>query len=160
MKERKLLLNYQEYPDISDLTVKDRNLLEMAKTILPKAYAPYSEFLVGAALRTDNDEIIFGANQENASFPLSICAERVALFNKSMNYPDASISAIAVVVKNLNKHINIPGTPCGACRQVMREYEMRQKSPFRVLLLGESGPVFIFDSVKDLLPFSFDGSFL
>jgi cytidine deaminase len=137
----------------------DQQLLDVAAECLDLAYAPYSKFRVGAALRTGNGHIVKGANQENASYPLCICGERVALFNKAVSFPEESVTSLAIRVSG-SKPINRPAPPCGACLQVISEFERRQNGPIRILLQGDTDEVLFFTSVKDLLPIQFDGSFL
>jgi len=141
------------------LTEEDQKLLALAAESLDLAYAPYSKFRVGAALRTESGQIVKGANQENASYSLCICGERVALFNKAVQYPDDSVISLAIRVSG-SKPVNRPAPPCGACLQVISEFESRQNQPIRILLQGDTDEVLYFDSVRDLLPVRFDGSFL
>jgi cytidine deaminase len=153
--------SYNDYIfSINSLTKADITIIEAAINALEYAYAPYSNFLVGAAVRLDNGQIITGANQENASYPLCMCGERVALYAASMNQNKSDIDALAIVAKNLSKRIEKPVPPCGACRQVIQEYEMRQSSGIKILLKGESDDVLIFNDISCLLPFSFDFSYL
>lgn len=138
----------------------DRDLLKRAAENQKLAYAPYSEFLVGAALRTKEGEIVDGANQENASYPLCMCGERVALYNCAVQYPGQEIETIAIVVHG-TKPMPAPAPPCGACLQVIREFEYRQSDkPIRILLKADSDTVWEVPSVKTMLPYAFDGSFL
>ena len=141
------------------LAEADQELLAVAAESLDLAYAPYSKFRVGAALYTESGHIVKGANQENASYSLCICGERVALFNKAVQYPDEVVTSLAIRVSG-SKPINRPAPPCGACLQVISEFERRQNRPIRILLQGDTDEVLYFDSVKDLLPIQFDGSFL
>jgi cytidine deaminase len=141
------------------LAEDDQKLLAMAADCLDLAYAPYSKFRVGAALRTASGHIVKGANQENASYSLCICGERVALFNKAVQYPEEAVTSLAIRV-SASKPINRPAPPCGACLQVISEFERRQSQPMRILLQGDTDEVLYFDSVNDLLPVQFDGSFL
>ena len=122
----------------------DAELMDKAARAADGAYAPYSRFLVGAALRLENGQVICGNNQENASFPAGICAERTAVFYAHANFPETQIRAIAITA-----------SPCGICRQVLLESEKRAGVPIRVLLAA-GDKVRIFQSVKDLLPFGFD----
>jgi cytidine deaminase len=146
--------------DINSLGKADISILKAATKAMDFSYAPYSNFNVGAAARLNNGQIVIGANQENASYPLCMCGERVALYNASMLSSEFKIDAIAIVAKNKNKKIDKPVSPCGACRQVIQEYENRQDSSIRILLKGESDKVLIFEGISSLLPFSFDISFL
>lgn len=137
-----------------ELTEEDRQLVEMAVEATNNAYAKYSNFRVGAAVRLENGLLMKGANQENAAFPVTLCAERTAIFAAQANYPEQPITAIAIAAKNENGLLSEPITPCGSCRQVMLEIEDRYKRPLRILLYGQNG-VYIVDTVKDLMPLSF-----
>ncbi len=144
----------------SELTPEEQELLRTAADFTKYAYAPYSQFKVGAALRLDNGQIIGGANQENASFPMCICAEKAALSHFGSNYPDQKITQIAITVSSMKYALDHPVSPCGSCRQVLCEYENRQKQAIEIILQGNGGPVYKINSAKDLLPLSFDGSVL
>jgi cytidine deaminase len=160
MKEVRLQIDFQEYDSPGGLPPDDAELLTRAHEALDKAYAPYSRFFVGAAARLENGEIVMGSNQENASFPLSLCAERVALSAVESFFPNARVRAMAIAVKNHKRVIDRPAAPCGACRQVIAEKEWRQKSPMRIIFQGETGPVYVISSGSDLLPFVFDPNYL
>jgi len=137
-----------------ELTAEDRQLVDAAIEATNNAYAKYSHFHVGAALRLENGTVVKGANQENAAFPSSLCAERTAVFAAQANYPDQPITTIAIAAKNDKGLLQEPITPCGSCRQVILEIEDRYKKPVRILLYGQSG-VYIINTIKDLLPLSF-----
>lgn len=139
---------------LDELSVADRELIEQAMKATDNAYAKYSHFYVGAALRLANGRIVIGANQENAAFPSGLCAERTAVFSAQANFPDQSIEALALVARNDNGLIDNPVTPCGACRQVLLGVEERYGLPMRILMYGKSG-VYSVGSAKDLLPLSF-----
>lgn len=139
---------------LDELSVADRELIEQAMKTTDNAYAEYSHFYVGAALRLANGRIVIGANQENAAFPSGLCAERTAVFSAQANFPDQSIEALALVARNDNGLIDNPVTPCGACRQVLLGVEERYGLPMRILMYGKSG-VYSVGSAKDLLPLSF-----
>ena len=139
---------------LDELSVADRELIEQAMKATDNAYAEYSHFYVGAALRLANGRIVIGANQENAAFPSGLCAERTAVFSAQANCPDQSIEALALVARNDNGLIDNPVTPCGACRQVLLGVEERYGLPMRILMYGKSG-VYSVGSAKDLLPLSF-----
>ena len=139
---------------LDELSVADRELIEQAMKATDNAYAEYSHFYVGAALRLANGRIVIGANQENAAFPSGLCAERTAVFSAQANFPDQSIEALALVARNENGLIDNPVTPCGACRQVLLGVEERYGLPMRILMYGKSG-VYSVGSAKDLLPLSF-----
>ena len=138
----------------SELSAEDLEIVNLAKEATKNSYSPYSQFKVGAALRLANGTIVTGSNQENASYPLGLCAERTAIFHAQHMYPDQPIVALAIAAY-ANGHFHPePISPCGACRQVMLEVEDRYKRPMRVLLYGASG-THVVDSVKSLLPFQF-----
>ncbi len=160
MKEERFQVSYLVYENEDALPSEDALLLAGARKAMDSAYAPYSRFLVGAAALLENGQIIFGSNQENASFPLALCAERVALAAVESAFPNAKIMAMAIAIRNLKRKIERPAAPCGACRQVIAEKEWRQKSPFRIILQGETGPVYVLPSGKDLLPLTFDPEYL
>lgn len=141
------------YDRPSDLNEQDQQLLAKAKEALQTAYAPYSNFSVGAALLLDDQTIVPGSNQENASFPVGLCAERAALAGKGVNYPDQKILAIAVSVEN--DKAQSAGSPCGMCRQALFEQEKKQGASIRVLLKGPANEVYEFDSAEALLPLPF-----
>jgi len=151
---KKLLINSEfiEYDSAEELPLQQKELLEQAEQAAKSAYAPYSKFKVGAAVLLDNGKIITGSNQENASYPLGLCAERVALFAASAQNPGMKITGIAVTSSSEN-----PASPCGACRQVMAEYESLHKNEMRILLKGASGKIIAADGVKNLLPLMFSG---
>lgn len=146
---------YKEFASAELLEANDKLLLSMAVEASEHAYAPYSEFRVGAALLLENGEIVTGNNQENAAYPSGLCAERVAMFYASAKFPSIPFKAIAITANSDKIAISQPVSPCGACRQVMVEYEILSKNPIKVILAGKSGPIFVIDSVTDLLPFSF-----
>lgn len=143
-----------EHKQLDELSSADRELVEKAHKATKNAYAEYSHFYVGAALRLQNDSIVIGANQENAAFPSGLCAERTAIFAAQANYPDQPITTLAIAACNDKGLLEEPVSPCGACRQVILGIEDRYKQPIRILLYGKRG-VYCFSTVKDLLPFSF-----
>ena len=123
-----------------------------------KAYAPYSKFQVGAALLLDNNEVVTGNNQENASYPSGLCAERTAIYYAGSQYPNAKILKIAISAGAVHKQTIKPIPPCGACRQAIAEYEIKQESPIEIFFMGEIGSVAKSNSLSNLLPFTFDKS--
>lgn len=137
-----------------ELDALDSELIEAAKKATENSYSPYSKFKVGAALRLANGTIITGSNQENASYPLGLCAERTAIFHAQHAYPDQPIVTLAIAAFANGHFYPEPISPCGACRQVMLEVEDRYKHPMRVLLYGAFG-THVVQTVKDLLPFQF-----
>lgn len=143
-----------EHLTLDELQVSDRKLVERALEASHNAYAEYSHFYVGAAVRLADDSVVIGANQENAAFPSSLCAERTAIFAAQAQHPELPITTLAIVARNDNGLLDEPVTPCGACRQVILGIEDRYKQPIRILLYGKSG-VYQIATVKDLLPLSF-----
>lgn len=139
-----------------ELTPEDRELVDAAKEATNMSYSPYSGFSVGAAIRLADSTIFTGSNQENASYSLSLCAERTAIFAAQHQHPESSITAIAIAARNKSDFLEAPIPPCGACRQVMLEIEDRYNQPIRVLLFGTKG-VHVVNTIKDILPFQFVG---
>lgn len=160
MKMQEVRFEVAVYESIQGLNEQDRLLMEKAMDIRQHAYAPYSRFLVGAAVLMANGEIITGNNQENASYPSGLCAERVAVFYAGAQFPDMEIKAIAISATSETHRLTQPVAPCGNCRQSLAEYENKQKSPIAILFTGESGEVVKSNSIGDLLPFAFNSSFL
>jgi cytidine deaminase len=148
---------YNEVAGEAQLSASDRKLLNEAWLACDSAYAPYSNFHVGAALELANGLIFKGNNQENAAYPSGICAERVAVFSASSQYPGIAIRCIAVVAKTDVFNLANPVTPCGACRQVIAEYEMLAGQPIRIILQGNSEKIWILEGISNLLPLMFHG---
>lgn len=148
------------YNSEKDLDKKDAALLLEAKKILKNAYAPYSNFHVGAAILLDNGKIVTGNNQENAAYPSGLCAERVAIFYAGAHYPNVSVNTIAISVKSKNVVIKEPLSPCGGCRQVIAEYENKSGKPIRIIMSGEKGQIYIAKSIESLLPLMFSKKYL
>jgi len=146
------------YSSEKELTKKDQQLLRRAKKALKDSWSPYSGFQVGAALHLQNGKIIGGSNQENAAYPLCLCAERVAIAAADAVYPGVPIISIAITAKSINQVVDEPISPCGACRQVICETEGKHQKDMRIILQGEIGKVYILQSGKDFLPLSFDSS--
>lgn len=153
--KKELHFSYETLKSISELNEEDRILAENAFEAMDKAYAPYSKFNVGAALKLKTGEIIQGNNQENMAFPSGLCAERVALFYAGANHPGVEIETLCIVAKGDLVPKSQILSPCGSCRQVMLESENRQKNPIRVILINQDGSVLIVSSAKDFLPFGF-----
>lgn len=160
MRKKTLTIHFEEFESMDELPEADRRLLLAAKASLEMAYAPYSGFLVAAAVRLENGSILTGANQENAAYPMCLCAERVALAAAQAAHPQSPVQSIAVTVRYPRKKVTMPATPCGACRQVIAETEDRFGQAMSVLLQGESGAIFKFKAGRDLLPLGFSGSSL
>lgn len=145
---------------LEDFDLESKYLIHKAKDATNHAYAPYSKFLVGAAVLLEDGTVVTGTNQENAAYPSGMCAERVALFSAISQHPEAKISKIAVVAKKKGGKELVPATSCGPCRQVMLEFEIRQNKPFEVLMLNQDHQWVRASSAKSLLPFCFTGASL
>ncbi|KFC22001.1 cytidine deaminase [Epilithonimonas lactis] len=158
--EKEIKINFQTYPSYNDLPELEKTLFDKAKSVRENAYAPYSNFFVGCALLLENGEIITGSNQENAAYPSGLCAERTAIFWTSANYPDVKIKKIFVVGGPKDVLSSTPIPPCGGCRQSILEYEAKQKDEIEIYFASPDGEIIKTKSIRDLLPFSFDGSFL
>ena len=154
MRTREIKIAYQEFDRLEELSSSDQKLVEAARHASKNAYAPYSHFHVGAALLLENGEIIQGNNQENADFTDGLCAERVALFYAHAKFPNVPVVAIAVSAKNHNGPVKEPAQPCGSCRQVMVETEVRFQKPIRIILDGREC-IHVLDGADSLLPLAF-----
>ena len=155
MKENKFEFNYKVYDSIEELKEDERWLLNEAREVTAQAYAPYSKFQVGAVAKMANGEIIAGSNQENASFPVGLCAERVLLASISSVFPKIPIETIAISYKSEHQKSDHPISPCGICRQSLQEFESRVDHPVQLILGGMTGPVYVIDSASRLLPLAF-----
>jgi cytidine deaminase len=155
MLKKEININVEEFDGMHELAAEDRQLMELAENSLNDAYAAYSHYRVGAALRLSNGKIFTGNNQENAAYPSGLCAERVAMFYARSQYPDEIIETVAIAARADNFTIQEAVAPCGSCRQVMAEYQNQQKGPMRVIMKGEKGPIVAVDSVEALLPLMF-----
>lgn len=144
------------FDTIEELPKDIISLMQKAFEARDKAYAPYSNFNVGTAILLDNGEIITGNNQENASYPSGLCAERTAIYFAGSQYPDAKILKMAISATSKNKPTLTPIPPCGACRQAISEYEIKQKTPIEIYFMGETGNVAKSNSLSNLLPMVFD----
>lgn len=160
LKEQQLIIKYHTYPDFKSLDAPDQALMKLAIEARGNAYAPYSNFQVGAAVALENGEVVLGNNQENASYPSGLCAERVAIFHAGANNPGLTIKAIAITATSKKYVVKEAAAPCGNCRQAIMEYEQKQQSPIRIMLMGEVGEVIVFNSLSTILPFAFTNSFL
>jgi cytidine deaminase len=159
MQEKKIELSFI-LAHLSELSAEEQQLVSNAKSAFKTAYAPYSGFLVGASVLLENGEVINGSNQENVAYPSGLCAERVALFYAGAKYPNVKINTIAVSVLSKNFEVTDVISPCGACRQVMAEYEDKQDMPIKVILHSPTDEVLIANRVEDLLPFMFKSPLL
>ncbi len=155
MMEHKYEFQYEVFNDITELSEDDAWLLTEAREVTEQAYAPYSNFHVGAVAILENGEVVAGTNQENASYPVGICAERVLLGSVATIHPDVPIKTIAISYNSEEIKSDHPISPCGMCRQALLEYETRTKKPIRLILSGQEGKVYIIKTASFLLPFAF-----
>lgn len=160
MKKITIETHLEVYDTLSELPLEVQNLMNKAQQARENAYAPYSHFRVGAALQLESGEVVCGNNQENAAFPSGLCAERVAVFQAGALFPNAKISSMALTARSLKHKVDTPTPPCGACRQAIAEYEVKQECPIVIYFMGETGKVVKAQSIKDLLPLIFDNSYL
>ena len=157
MKEKKIAFDYEVYEDFSELAEEDAWLLNEARAVTEQAYAPYSKFHVGAVAMMANGEVVAGTNQENASYPVGICAERVLLGTMATLHPNIPVKSIAISFNSEEVKSDHPISPCGMCRQALLEYETRMKGPIRLILGGMEGKIYIIQKASQLLPLSFGG---
>ncbi len=156
MNKKIVNIEFTEYISLQDgLDMNLVGLVKKAEKNLINSYSPYSQFKVSAALTLSNGEVVLGTNQENAAYPSGICAERVAIFSAKSAFPNQDVIEIAIVTEQSNP---FPFSPCGACRQVLLEYEMLQKKTIKVILKSGNSKIWVFNSIKDLLPFGFDAA--
>ncbi|MCK8479677.1 cytidine deaminase [Psychroserpens algicola] len=160
MKEVKIESKLSVFDDFNELPPDVAKLMENAIEARHNAYAPYSKFLVGAAILLDNGEVVTGNNQENASYPSGLCAERTAIYYAGAKFPNAKILKMALTAGSQIQTTKTPIPPCGACRQAIAEYEFKQDDPIEIYFMGETGKVVKSDSLANLLPLGFDKSFL
>ena len=156
MKKLKLEIALDVFNHFEDLSDIDNLLCTSAIQAKKSAYAQYSKFLVGAAVLLENGEIVAGSNQENAVYPLGLCAERVAIFAASHQFPKTKIVKIALSTSHEELEDELPVFPCGSCRHVIREQEVRFESDIEVLVIGQTGKVYRMNSISSILPFAFD----
>lgn len=155
METKSIKICYKEYKSIGELGSEERRVLEAAIEATHGSYAPYSHFNVGAAVLLDNGEIVKAANQENDAFPSGMCAERSALFYAHSRYPDIAVKAIAIVASQNGELTPTPTYPCGACRQVLYQSQIRAGKAVKVIV-GSSTSILVVDSIDGILPFAFD----
>jgi len=160
MREKELKISYESYSSEQELSAEDASLLQAAKDCLSDSYSPYSKFKVGCAIHLANGKVINGNNHENASFPVGLCAERVALSAVDALYRGEKIGAMAITAASAVKPVNEPISPCGNCRQAISEAQQKSGNAIRIILQGQSGEVNIFKSIDGLLPMSFDSQYL
>ena len=155
MQQHQIQVSFDEYQDSHSLNPQDAALLEAARLATQLAYAPYSKFQVGAAARLSNGMILKGSNQENASFPAGLCAERVLLSICASLYPSIPVIDMAISYHNQLGNSNRPISPCGICRQSLAEYQTVVNHPIRLILGGIEGKVLVIEKATDLLPLAF-----
>ena len=160
MKEISITSSFLVFDTLKELPNEVQDLMSQAVKIRKIAYAPYSQFRVGAALLLDNGKIVLGSNQENAAYPSGLCAERVAIFHAGSVYPEAKILKMAITAASDTNQTQAPIPPCGSCRQSIAEYEIKQETPIEIYFMGEIGMIYQSASLKNLLPFMFDKKFL
>ncbi len=160
MKKITLTSDFTVYDAITELTQEDQTLMERAIGARAQAYAPYSNFSVGAAILLDDQTVVLGNNQENAAYPSGLCAERVALFSAGANHPNKTILKIAISASSSANPVAEPVAPCGACRQSIAEYEVKQEQEIAIFFMGETGAIIQTNSLKNLLPMGFDKKLL
>lgn len=160
MQKQQITITYNRIDRLSDLPAADLELVQLAIDNLKNAYAPYSKFYVSSALRLENGEIIKGTNQENASYPLCLCGERVAIFAAQANFPDQLIKSVAITARTEEGAIAKAVAPCGACRQTLLEVSRRQNHPIRLILNNGGEKSVIMEDARELLPLSFHAGFL
>lgn len=152
---KKIELEYEQFDSWKELQPKDQSLVEAAKSIMEDAYAPYSQFKVGAAVLLSNGTVIKGSNQENIAYPSGLCAERVALFYAGANFPKEKVETLCIVAEGDLVDVETILSPCGGCRQVMVETELRQKQTYRVILVSQNQVTIVFRAASQLLPLAF-----
>ncbi|MBE6235373.1 MAG: cytidine deaminase [Bacteroidales bacterium] len=155
MTNKEIKIAFKEYDSLQQLDPSEREVAEAAIEATGLSYAPYSGFNVGAAVRLEDGTIVKGANQENAAYPSGLCAERTAMFYAGANYPDKAMTVLAIAAGQNGVLCGTPATPCGACRQVMAQYQTKGGKPIVTLLIG-ADKIWRFSKVEDLLPLIFD----
>lgn len=155
MKAINIQTTLYSFNSIDDLPANVHDLMNQAIKIRSKAYAPYSNFQVGAAVLLKSGTVVLGSNQENAAYPSGLCAERTAVFSAGANYPNDEIVCICISASSTLNDTIEPIPPCGACRQSLLEYENKQKSNIPIYFMGKSGEVVKSPSIQNLLPFNF-----
>lgn len=153
--KKEFTFTYHHYNSWSELSESQQKTVRAAEEASKNAYAPYSNFSVGAALLLENGELVLGSNQENKAFPSGLCAERVALFSYGASNKTTAIKSLAVVSDGNMLDPEDIFSPCGSCRQVMAEYSNRQEKAFEIILKGQDGSFQVFEGIHHLLPFIF-----
>lgn len=157
-KVEQINFQFEVFNSVDELPDDEQTLVEHARMASDVAYAPYSRYRVGAALKLSDGRMVIGSNQENVAYPSGMCAERVAFFAAGAQFPGKKIEKVAIIAQSDDFMVSEPVAPCGACRQSMSEYEFRQESNIRLLLVSQQGKVLAIESVKSLLPLIFNES--
>lgn len=157
MNQQEYNFSFEVYNSIDELNKQDATLVMAAREVTTNAYAPYSHFNVGAVAKLNSGQTVSGTNQENAAYPVGICAERVLLSSAATLFPNVAIDTMAISYDNKNGKSDHPISPCGICRQTLMEYEERVQQPIRLILSGLEGKIFIIKKASQLLPLSFGG---
>jgi len=160
MEKLTITTSFTVYASVTELPQDLAALMEQAVAVRKASYAPYSKFHVGAALLLENGQVVVGSNQENAAYPSGLCAERTAIFYAGAAFPGVKILKMAISAAAEEKVVTDPIPPCGACRQSIAEYELKQDTPIEIFFMGEEGKVYCSDSLKNLLPLTFGGEYL
>ena len=155
MINHEIKINFQEYASVEELEQADQQLCREAVKALANSHSPYSKFRVGVAMRLQSGKILHASNQENVAYPSGLCAERVALFHWGANHPDDPIETMVVTAHTDEFQLTRPVTSCGACLQVLAEYEKKQGNAIKMLLYCQQGPVWIATGIESFLPFLF-----
>ncbi len=158
--QKEYTIGYTAIESYNQLDETEKKLFDTAQKFREIAYAPYSNFTVGCAILLENGEIISGSNQENAAYPSGLCAERTTIFWIGANFPDVKIKKLFVIGAPREAVSSVPIPPCGACRQSILEYEAKQKDEIEIYFASLDGAIYKTNSIRDLLPFSFDSSYL
>jgi cytidine deaminase len=158
MEKLELTCSFEQFTSRAEVKSEWQSLIDACLEAMRNAYAPYSNFRVGAAVLLENGVIVSGNNQENAAYPSGLCAERVAFFAAGANYPGVRIVAAAVTASSANYLQGVPVTPCGGCRQSMLEYELKQGSIIPLIMLSPSGEIILSGSIQQLLPLHFEST--
>lgn len=153
--EKNIEIHFEQFPSPDALSVADQLLVKEARSAMASAYAEYSRFKVGAAVKLSDGTLVKGSNQENIAYPSGLCAERVALFYAGANYPNVPVETLCIVAEGDLVDKDALLSPCGGCRQVMVETEKRQQQKYRVIIVSQNGVTLIFNGASDLLPLAF-----
>lgn len=160
MLKKELKVEIEIYDTIQELSQEIQTLMQEALKTRAQAYAPYSKFKVGAAIQLENGEMVSGSNQENASYPSGLCAERTAIYYAGARFPNVNIQSIAICASSIHSENQEPIPPCGACRQAIAEYEQKQNAPIAIYFMGVKGKVVKVNALADILPLAFDNKYL